>query len=102
MARGQISVVRKQESLREKNPHVASGFVPSLEGFAQKHYAVAEVASMWNISRDLTRSMFEKEPGVLVLEGNGSRRRDRRYRTLRIPESVVARVHRRLCNVGRL
>ena len=102
MTRGQISLVQKQGSLREKNPHVASGFVPSSEAFAEKHYAVAEVAKMWNISRDLTRSMFEKEPGVLVLEGDGSRQHGRRYRTLRIPESVVARVHRRLCNVGRL
>ncbi len=88
--------------MQEKNSHVASAYVPPPETFAEKHYAVAEVALMWNISRDLTRSMFEKEPGVLVLGGNGSRRRDRRYRTLRIPESVVARVHRRLCNVGRL
>ncbi len=95
-------MVRKQESLREKNSHVASSYVPPPETFAEKHYAVAEVAAMWNISRDLTRSMFEKEPVVLVLEGNGSRQHGRRYRTLRIPESVVARVHRRLCNVGRL
>ncbi len=102
MTRGQISLVQKQESLRGKNPRVASGFVPSSEAFTEKHYAVAEVAKMWNISPDRTRNMFEKEPGVLVLEGNGSRRHERHYRTLRIPESVVARVHRRLCNVGRL
>jgi len=102
MARGQTSLVQKQESLREKNSHVASAYVLSPETFAEKHYAVAEVAVMWNISRDRTRSMFEKEPGVLVLEGNGSRQHGRHYRTLRIPKSVLARVHRRLCNVGRL
>ena len=72
MARGQTSLVQKQESLREKNSHAAPTLVPSSLAFGERHYTVAEVAAMWNISRDLTRSMFEKEPGVLVLEGNGS------------------------------
>jgi hypothetical protein len=62
----------------------------------EKHFSVAEVAAMWNISIDSVRRIFEREPGVLVVGGAQKRGRKRRYRTLRIPESVVARVHLKL------
>ena len=58
---------------------------------------MAEVAELWNLSPDVVRKLFEREPGVLVLGDHGSRSK-RRYTTLRIPQSVVERVHRRLCN----
>jgi hypothetical protein len=65
----------------------------------EKHFSVSELASCWNLSADTVRRMFEKEPGVLVI-GNGIRRYGRRrYVTLRIPESVAMRVHRRLSRV---
>ncbi len=67
----------------------------------EHHYSVAEVATMWGLSPDAVRDLFEYEPGVLVL-GNGTGKRGkvkkRRYRTLRIPEGVLVRVHRRLSN----
>ena len=69
--------------------------VPS---FAQRHYAVAEIAAIWHISGDKVRKVFENEPGVVVLEKEVSSRK-RRYRTLLIPESVLERVHRRLSRV---
>ena len=62
---------------------------------AERHYAVIEVAEMWNLSTDKVRDIFEHEPGVLVI-GERSPRHNRRYRTLRIPQSVVERVHTRL------
>jgi hypothetical protein len=65
--------------------------------FQERHYAVAEVSEMWNLSTDVVRKIFEREPGVLVVGDHGSRSK-RRYTTLRIPQSVVERVHRRLCN----
>jgi hypothetical protein len=65
--------------------------------FQERHWAVTEVAELWNLSPDVVRSIFENEPGVLVIGDNGTRSK-RRYRTLRIPESVMQRVHRRLCN----
>lgn len=65
--------------------------------FQERHFAVGEVADLWNLSPDVVRKLFEREPGVLVLADNGSRSK-RRYTTLRIPQSVVERVHRRLCN----
>ena len=68
-----------------------------LARFQERHYAVAEIAELWNLSLDVVRKLFEREPGVLVLGDHGSRSK-RRYTTLRIPQSVVERVHRRLCN----
>jgi len=65
--------------------------------FRERHYSVPEVAEAWNLSRDVVRKLFEREPGVLVL-GNDGGRGKRGYHTLRIPESVMERVHRRLCN----
>ena len=65
----------------------------------EKHVSVNELAFRWNLSPDTVRRMFENEPGVLVI-GNGIRKYGRRrYVTLRIPESVAARVHRRLSRV---
>jgi hypothetical protein len=65
--------------------------------FQERHFAVGEVAELWNLCPDVVRKLFEREPGVLVLGDHGSRGK-RRYTTLRIPQSVVERVHRRLCN----
>ena len=64
--------------------------------FAERHYSVQEVAAMWNLSTDRVIDLFDKEPGVLVISNEVLGRRKRRYRTLRIPESVLQRVHRRL------
>jgi hypothetical protein len=60
----------------------------------ERHYSIAELAERWNLSPDTIRKLFENEPGVLVLGENSKRRRKRRYTTLRIPESVAARVYR--------
>jgi hypothetical protein len=61
----------------------------------ERHYAVTEIAEMWNLSADKVRELFEDEPGVLVI-GERTPRHKRRYVTLRIPQSVLERVHRRL------
>jgi hypothetical protein len=50
---------------------------------------------MWNLSPDKVRDLFEHEQGVLVI-GESNSRRKRRYLTLRIPQSVLERVHHRL------
>jgi hypothetical protein len=74
-----------------------SGASPSLE----KHYSVAEVATLWNLSQDTARRLFQNEPGVLVL-GDLNPRRGRRYLTLRIPQHVLDRVHRHYSNASQL
>jgi hypothetical protein len=60
-----------------------------------RHYSVAEVAQLWNISEDSVRRLFEHEPDVMVM-GSRPPGSGRTYRTLRIPEPVLERVHRRL------
>lgn len=89
------SIIRKL-SIPEESPHVmASSFQLDTSAHAERHYAVAEIAEMWNLSPDKVRELFENEPGVLVL-GERSPRYKRRYVTLRIPRSVLERVHHRL------
>jgi hypothetical protein len=66
--------------------------------FALRHYSPAEIGRLWNLSPDTIRHLFQNEPGVLQI-GEKSRRGRRRYVTLRIPEFVAARVHRRLSRV---
>jgi len=61
----------------------------------ERHYAVVEIAAQWNLSTDKVRELFQNEPGVLVI-GERSPRHKRRYVTLRIPQSVLERVHSRL------
>ena len=51
---------------------------------------------MWGLSADSIRRLFDDEPGVLVI-GDTNHQHKRRYRTLRIPQSVIERVHRRMC-----
>jgi len=67
--------------------------------FAERHYSVLDIAETWGFSEDKVREMFENEPGVLIISDTKPRRK-RRYRTLRIPESVAHRVHLRLSIVS--
>lgn len=52
------------------------------------------VKSRWGVSDDFVRRLFLHEPGVVVF--HHQRPGKRVYRTLRIPESVAVRVHRRM------
>jgi predicted transcriptional regulator len=65
----------------------------------EKHYCVSEVAELWGLSERTIRRIFTDEPGVIKWE-NGETRYKRGYTTLRIPESVVQRVHRKLRRAG--
>jgi hypothetical protein len=61
----------------------------------EKHYTVGEIADRWHVDYSTARSMFEHEPGVLRF-GPGERRNKRSHISLRVPESVMVRVHRTL------
>jgi hypothetical protein len=63
-------------------------------GSMERHFSVAQIADRWALSEDTVRRLFENESGVLVIEPPRGRYSRRRYRTLRIPESVVERVHK--------
>jgi hypothetical protein len=79
--------------------NAAEGGATDVQRFALRHYCVTEIAALWNLSDDAVRKIFEHEPGVLVIGDTRPTIRKRRYTTLRIPEDVVARVHKRLSKV---
>ena len=68
---------------------------PALE----RHFSPDELGTIWGLSADTIRRLFEREPGVLGIEHLKAKGR-RRYRTFRIPESVALRVHRRITTPG--
>jgi hypothetical protein len=61
----------------------------------EKHYAPADLAKAWGVSAETVRQIFREEPGVLKIGKPGTKTK-RGYFTLRIPEEVAERVHRRL------
>ncbi|HTU48513.1 MAG TPA: hypothetical protein VMF91_25855 [Bryobacteraceae bacterium] len=77
----------------------------SLSGSAQpgpafeRHFSIGDLVELWGLSEKTIRRIFADEPGVLEW-GNDEQRYKRGYKTLRIPESVVERVHRRMRKVS--
>ena len=61
----------------------------------ERHFTTKELAALWKVSEDTVRRCFQKEAGVIEITA-GKKVSKRRYTTLRIPESVAIRVHRRL------
>ena len=61
----------------------------------EKHFSPTELAEVWGLSPDTIRNLFREQPGVLKI-GRAEARFRRGYFTLRIPQSVVERVYRRL------
>lgn len=63
---------------------------PALE----KHFTVSQVAELWGWSDTTVRKLFRDEAGVLQSNIPSLLRRKKRNVSLRIPESVLLRVHR--------
>ena len=84
--------------MRERHAPAPAPF-PAPFAFSERHYAVGEIAALWNLSSDAVRKLFQDEAGVLILGGQEAATHKRRYTTLRIPESVLQRVHRRMTRV---
>jgi hypothetical protein len=61
----------------------------------EKHYSVAEIAKLWALSEKTVRRIFEREPGVIQWSREETLHK-RGYRTLRVPETVLHRVHCKL------
>lgn len=61
-----------------------------------RHYTVRQIAEQWQLSDDMVRKIFEREPGVIAIGETRSNGRKRRYVTLRVPKAVLERVHSRL------
>jgi len=79
----------------ESTTHNTSVSEPSAKVFAEQHYTVEEIAQMWKLSKDSVRRLFKDESGVLVLSPQ-NRKGKRSYSTVRIPSSVLERVHKKL------
>ena len=60
----------------------------------ERHYSVSEVAALWSVSVKTVRRLFDGEHGVLRW-GSDETARKRSYQSLRIPQSVLIRVHQR-------
>lgn len=65
---------------------------PALE----RHYTLSQVAELWGWSDETVRRVFRDEPGVLRSHLPSLRARKRQNFALRIPQSVLTRVHDRL------
>jgi hypothetical protein len=63
-----------------------------MQSAIERHFTVLEVSELWQLHPDTVRKMFRDQPGVLKIGGK-ERRGKQGYVTLRIPESVLARVH---------
>lgn len=63
----------------------------------ERHYSAEEIAELWGLSAKVVRELFEDEPGVIRIGNRVSTGRKRKYVTLKVPSSIVARVHTRLC-----
>ena len=73
-----------------------SGTSPLASDLAsERHYSVIEISKLWALSEKTVRKIFEREPGVFCW-GTEERLHKRAYRTLRVPETVLHRVHRKL------
>lgn len=89
---GELPQLHEAEPDEKKRPE-------SEEAALERHYTVKEVAEIWHLDEKMIRRIFGDEPGVVSIGSDESRFR-RAYRTLRIPESVLLRVHRRLRRTG--
>ena len=65
----------------------------------ERHYTVAQLSKLWFFSESTIRRLFIKEPGVIKIAHQSTRVR-RGYTSLRIPERIAQRVHRRLQSIS--
>lgn len=106
------SETRAEQSLSNTDPlapvlamHSALATKPILEQRQQeegrtsialeRHCSVAELSKQWGFSENTIRRLFRKEPGVVKIAHQETLHK-RGYTSMRIPERVAQRVHRRL------
>jgi hypothetical protein len=65
----------------------------------ERHYTVAELSKLWFFSENTIRRLFTKEPGVIKIARQETRIK-RGYTSLRIPERIAQRVHRRMQGIA--
>jgi hypothetical protein len=96
-----VSVLMQSEKFRLwkprhiRKPHLPAHIETSPLLKDERHFTPQELSELWGVSVQTIREIFKSEEGVLKIGRDGTRNR-RRYKTLRIPESVADRVHTRL------
>jgi hypothetical protein len=83
---GEITMLQEED--QKKTP-------PANDSAFERHYTVQEVSELWHLDAKMVRKIFANEPGVVSLGSDEGRYR-RAYKTLRIPESVMLIVHRKM------
>ena len=68
------------------------GGAATIDLASEKHYSVIEIAKLWAVREKTVRKIFEGEPGVIHW-GTEEKLHKRGYRTLRVPETALHRVH---------
>jgi len=81
------------------SPAVDTRNVPHQDGALERHFSIKEIAELWGLCENSVRELFKQEPGVVRIQRPKSRYK-RAYTTLRIPRSVLERVHRRMSFVA--
>lgn len=66
----------------------------------EKHYSPDELGALWGVSPQTIRNLFETEPGVLRIPSQRPGKKARRYVSIKIPESVAERVHKKYSSVA--
>ena len=83
--------VQASDYERERRPIAYTGASIAME----RHCSVAELSKQWGFSENTIRRLFRKEPGVIKIVHQGTLHK-RGYTSMRIPERIAQRVHRRL------
>jgi hypothetical protein len=68
----------------------------------EKHFSPTELAEAWGVSAETIRILFKNEPGVLRLPSQAEhepKAKVRKYESLKIPQSVAERVHKKFSAV---
>ncbi len=63
----------------------------------EQHFKPEQLAKLWGWSANTIRRLFWNEPGVIVID-RPEEMHKRGYKSMRIPESVAARVHAQWSN----
>ena len=56
------------------------------------HLDIPQISALWGVDRKTVMAAFRDEPGVIAIKG-------RSRETMRVPISVVNRIHRRLSGI---
>jgi hypothetical protein len=98
-----MQLMQAQQYRRDDFKQVNSVFESSVESRPvgpafERHYSVNEIAEMWNLAYNTIKAIFKNEPGVFAI-GSEETSYGRPRITLRIPESVLLRVHKKRTRV---